>query len=156
MIFIVLIQCKYPVNLDLLQNLKGEHHCRQPYLLAKQLESCANLNNAVPHHITTSNPLVDASPYKAMMRGSCKQLISSLFAHMCLTPHSPQWILALCSDTISSASMDHLEKPPIPLLVGLFCPHWLVLRSARIVQPVCPPSQVPIQELASEKLKKCR
>lgn len=46
-----------------------------------------------------------------MMRGSCKQLISSLFAHMCLTPQSPQWVLALCSDTISSANMDHLEKP---------------------------------------------
>lgn len=45
------------------------------------------------------------------MSGSCKQLISSLFAHMCLTPHSPQWVLALCSDTISSANVDHLEKP---------------------------------------------
>ncbi|TNN80504.1 hypothetical protein EYF80_009243 [Liparis tanakae] len=75
-----------------------------------QLLSRANPNIADPQHIATSNPLVEISLSKAMMRGSCKQLISSLFAHMCLTPHSPQWVLALCSDTISSANMDHLGE----------------------------------------------
>lgn len=30
---------------------------------------------------------------QTIMRSLCKQLISSLFAHMCLTPHIPQWVL---------------------------------------------------------------
>lgn len=77
--------------------------------------SGANPDNADPPHTATLNPLVEISLSKAMMRGSYKQLISSLFAHMCLTPLSPQWVQALCNETISSANMDNLEKKKNPL-----------------------------------------
>lgn len=65
-----------------------------------------------PHHhqLTPSPRPPPLFLSQAMMRGSCKQLISSLFAHMCLTPHGPQWVLGLCSDTISSANIGHWKK----------------------------------------------
>lgn len=74
----------------------------------------AKPDNAHPPHTATLNPLVEISLSKAMMRGSYKQLISSLFAHMCLTPLSPQWVLALCNETISSANMDNLKEKNNP------------------------------------------
>lgn len=94
-----------------------------------------------PHHHHQLTPSPRPPPLflsQAMMRGSCKQLISSLFAHMCLTPHGPQWVLGLCSDTISSANIGHWKKggkkpKTIPLLDGLFGSLWLVLLSAEMV-----------------------
>lgn len=64
----------------------------------------------ITQHTDTSNPLVEMSLSEAVMRGSYKQLISSLFAHMRLTPLNPSWALALRSETISSANMDHFGK----------------------------------------------
>lgn len=140
------IQCLSPK--DLYQTL-SESISANKHVCSLQLVSRANPNKADPQHIATSNPLVEISLSKAMMRGSCKQLISSLFAHMCLTPHSPQWVRALCSDTISSANMDHLGKKPNPSSGQPILPSLACVMICTNLQPDCPPSQVSNHRLAS-------
>lgn len=113
-----------------------------------------------PPHLPPAQPSHPPPPLflsQAMMRGSCKQLISSLFAHMCLTPHGPQWVLGLCSDTISSANIDHRKKGK--KTQNNSSSGWSVQVSLTRVtvwkdgDAVCPPNQGPATRNSRYKLK---